>query len=88
MEIETSKREEETHVHNGRNHNNNNTHHNGRAGQQDNRFRSDSLRIEFESPNFNMIKDQLSGEVEPFTLNSDNSNSQSRDFILLKSKRM
>jgi len=88
MEIETSKREEETHVHNGRNHNNNNTHHNGRAGQQDNRFRSDSLRIEFESPNFNMIKDQLSGEVEPFTLNSDNSNSQSRDFILLKKASM
>lgn len=83
MEIETSKRDEEGHVHNGRNHNN---HHNGRAGQQDNRFRSDSLRIEFESPNFNMIKDQLSGDIEPFALNSDNS--QSRDFILLKSKRM
>jgi len=86
MEIETSKREEDHHVHNGRNHNNN-SHHNGRGGQ-DNRYRSDSLRIEFESPNFNMIKDQLSGEVEPLMLNNESSNSQSRDFILLKKASM
>lgn len=86
MEIEMTKNnEKEEEHHNGHN---NNGHFNNHGGKFDNRFRSDSLRIEFESPGFNMLRDQLGGDVEPFVLNGDNSNSQGKDFVLFKKASM
>jgi len=81
MEIETTKKEDDQQ-------NGHNGHFNRNAWKSgdDNRFRSDSLRIEFESPGFNMMRGQLGGEMEPLVLNGDNSNSQGKDFVLLKSE--
>jgi len=81
----TKNNEKEEEHHNGHN---NNGHFNNHGGKFDNRFRSDSLRIEFESPGFNMLRDQLGGDVEPFVLNGDNSNSQGKDFVLFKSENL
>ncbi len=79
MEIETTKKETEPLLHNGHN-----TNSNGNHQGQDLRYRSDSLMLEFESPTFNMIRGQL-GDIDPLTLNGENSQPQGRDFVLFKS---
>ena len=53
--------------------------------EQDRRYRSESMRIEFQSPSFNGIKYSFPSDMEPAGLINENSNSQSRDFVLFKS---
>lgn len=48
------------------------------------RYRSESLRLEFESPIFTVTRDHFPADMEPLTLNSDYSNSNTRDFSLLR----
>jgi len=52
------------------------------------RYRSESLRLEFESPIFTITRDHFPADIEPLILNSDTSNSNSRDFSLLRSKNI
>lgn len=53
----------------------------------DRRYRSESMRIEFQSPSFNGIKYSFPSDLESAGLgfSNENSNSQSRDFVLFKS---
>lgn len=53
--------------------------------EQDRRYRSESMRIEFQSPSFNGIKYSFPSDIDSAGLINENSNSQSRDFVLFKS---
>ena len=83
MDIET-KKDGDHNGNNGQNHSDDLP----RRPSHEFRFRSDSLRLEFESPNFTMTKDQFVSDMEPLILNNDNGNSQNKDFVLFKSNNI